>query len=58
MIAAPITKPKGIAVRGLPHVVEVDGDDFVARCGARWPRKADGEVLPDHYNGERCEPCR
>lgn len=46
-----------IAVEMVPHEVEVDGDDWVARCGERWSRKSDGGVLPSHYRGEVCAAC-
>lgn len=62
MLVRRITRPDGWPKilrghRSAPHRVEVDGDDFAARCGERWSRKADGELLPDHYGGEACAPC-
>jgi hypothetical protein len=61
MLARRITKPNGwpkeLGHREAPHRVEVQGDEFVARCGVRFSRKADCEVLPDHYTGEVCKPC-
>jgi hypothetical protein len=63
LIARRITRPAGYPEKlrapggGPAHQVEVDGAYWLARCGERWPRSADGEVLPDHYRGERCAAC-
>lgn len=56
MLARRIKRPDG-TLEFVPHRVEVDGPDFIARCGERWSRKEDGEVLPDHYTGEVCKSC-
>lgn len=40
------------------HEVEIDGDDFAARCGERWSRRADGGIVGDDYNGAACQPCK
>lgn len=62
MLARRITRPTGWPAgmaghREEPHRVVAGDEDFIARCGERWSRKVDGEVLPDHYNGEVCKPC-
>jgi hypothetical protein len=44
-------------VAGAGHRVQVDGDDFVARCGVRWSRRSDGGVRSAAERGELCRAC-
>jgi hypothetical protein len=62
VIAYRITRlalPRGgtLSYAGPGHRVTVDGDDLVARCGARWPRKDDGGVRTDAERGDLCSAC-
>jgi hypothetical protein len=51
-------KPGHPLVLGAVHPVTIEGVDFVARCGVRWSRRADGILFPEHYAGEVCEACK
>jgi hypothetical protein len=51
--------PHGVTLSysGPGHRVTVDGDDLVARCGARWPRKSDGGARSEGERGDLCAAC-
>lgn len=56
-ITRPASWPKGVCGHRVVHVVEVEGETFVARCGERWATTDDSEIMSPAYRGAVCEAC-
>jgi hypothetical protein len=49
--------PKGVSSIRTVHLVVVEGEQYVSRCGQRWPTADDCELMSPAYRGEVCADC-